>query len=161
MPRPTIIIAQAAGSGAALATDEICSVLEPDTMLVSENVPVEKTGLEAGPLNRLGPANCVKPSGVPLMFNEASKNVPKVTLDAVPATPPNVPETSLKPTDFPINESLKLSGIGLESRMKDAFLEPVSVKERGTAIAGTAAETAAKTAAHLNKLFRVISSFHL
>ena len=88
MPNPTNIIAQVADSGTAAA--EIVSVLEPETMLVSWNVPRLNTGRMLDTVKRSGPANWVKPRLGVWMFNVAARKVPKPT-NAVPGVPPKMP----------------------------------------------------------------------
>ena len=77
------------------ATGEMVSVPLPKKGLISVNEPAKKLGLFGEPVNRVGEVNCVKPKLVAEMLRLENIPLPKLTVDAVPATPPNVPATLL------------------------------------------------------------------
>lgn len=100
-PMPRSNIAQVAGSGTAppIATGEIVRVPFPKNGLTNSNDPVRKLGLLGSPVNKVGALNWVNPRLAAAMLRLENIPLPKLTVDALPATPPNVPSTSLNPTD--------------------------------------------------------------
>lgn len=133
-------MAHVAGSGTAAATGEMVSCPLPKNGLITVKLPVRKVGEAGGPVNSVGALNCVKPRLAALMLRLENTPLPKLMVDAVPATPPNDPATLLNENCSDPIKVCEKSGVGLESSWKTAVPEgPEKSNSSGAANAGEAA----------------------